>query len=170
MSKYYLTHDSSKCVSCEACEVQCKVHHNLPVGPNLCQIQRLSPEESSDPLDENFVFMSCFHCDEAACLDVCPTTAIRRREKDGIVHIEPVLCIGCTSCMSACAWGAIQWNPETKKATKCDHCMDRLDEGLKPSCVTVCLTSCLDYVPEEELPPGISKYIVTANGHPEVIK
>ena len=170
MSKYYLTHDASKCVSCQACEVQCKTHHNLPVGPNLCQIQRLSPEEIHDPLNESFVFMACFHCEEAACLDVCPTTAIQRREKDSIVHIEAALCIGCRSCMTACAWGAIQWNPDTKKATKCDLCMDRLDAGLKPSCVTVCLTSCMDFVPEEELPAGIKKYIVTANGHPEVIQ
>ena len=57
MSKYYLTHKSEKCVACQACEVQCKTHHGLPQGPNLCQIERLQPESSNDPLNQGFVFM-----------------------------------------------------------------------------------------------------------------
>ncbi len=170
MSKYYITHNPERCVACEACEVQCKTHHDLPPGPNLCQIQRIEPEGSTDPLDQGFVFMPCFHCEEAACMHVCPTGAIKRREKDGIVHIESALCIGCKSCITACAWGACQWNPETKKAVKCDYCMDRLDAGLKPSCVTVCLTSCLDFVPADQLPERLSKHIIQEVGHPEVIK
>ena len=170
MSKYYLTHNQDRCVACEACEVQCKTHHDLSPGPNLCKIERIEPKDSNDPLDQGFVFMPCFHCEEAACLHVCPTGAIRRREKDDIVHIEPTLCIGCKSCITACAWGAVQWDSETKKAVKCDLCMDRLDAGLKPSCVTICLTSCLDLVPADQLPERLSKHIIQAVGHPEVIK
>jgi len=170
MSKYYLTHNQDRCVACESCEVQCKTHHTLSPGPNLCQIERIEPKDSTDPLDQGFVFMPCFHCEEAACMHVCPTGAIRKREKDGIVHIESTLCIGCKSCITACAWGSVQWDPETKKAVKCDLCMDRLDAGLKPSCVTVCLTSCLDLVPADQLPERLSKHIIKPVGHPEVIK
>ena len=170
MSQYYLIHKAENCVACLACEVQCKTYHGLSAGPNLCRIERLQPDAGNDPLGQGFVFMPCYHCDEAACLDVCPTGAIRRREKDGIVHIEPALCIGCKSCITACAWGACQWNPETNKAVKCDYCMDRLDAGLKPSCVTVCLTSCLDFVTVDQLPDRLGKHIDKAAGHPEVIK
>ncbi|HMK65946.1 MAG TPA: 4Fe-4S dicluster domain-containing protein, partial [Thermodesulfobacteriota bacterium] len=35
----------------------------------------------------------------------------------------------------------------TGKAVKCDYCRDRLDAGLKPACVTKCLTQCLDFGP-----------------------
>jgi len=166
----YLTHNAKKCVACQACEVQCKTHHDLPPGPNLCRIERLEPETGTDPLGQGFVFMACFHCDEAACMDVCPTGAIRRRKKDGIVHIESALCIGCRSCIIACAWGACQWNPRTNKAVKCDYCMDRLDAGLKPSCVTICLTSCLDFVPADQVPERLGKHLDQGAGHPEVIK
>jgi Fe-S-cluster-containing dehydrogenase component len=54
--------------------------------------------------------------------------------------------------MSACPWGAPQWNPETGKVVKCDYCMDRIDQGLKPVCVTVCTTQCLNFGRANELP------------------
>ena len=170
MSQYYLSHDAKNCVDCQACEVQCKTHKGLSIGPNPCSVQCIEPDIGIDPIGQGYVFMPCYHCEEAACMSVCPTTAIRRREKDGIVHIESSLCIGCKSCITACAWGACQWDPETLKAVKCDYCMDRLDEGLKPSCVTICLTSCLDLVPADEMPEQLSKHFDKEAGHPEVIK
>ena len=52
--------------------------------------------------------------------------------------------------MVACPWGAVQWNPETEKVVKCDFCKDRVDQGLKPVCVTVCTTGCLSFNELEE--------------------
>ena len=34
---------------------------------------------------------------------------------------------------------------ETGKAVKCDFCMERVDQGLNPACVTVCTTHCLQF-------------------------
>jgi Na+-translocating ferredoxin:NAD+ oxidoreductase RNF subunit RnfB len=62
------------------------------------------------------------------------------------------LCIGCKSCITACPWGACQWNPATNKAVKCDYCKDRVDQGLKPACVTKCLTQCLQFGEATRLP------------------
>jgi Fe-S-cluster-containing dehydrogenase component len=89
--------------------------------------------------------MPCFHCEKPWCVAACPTGAMQKREKDGIVFVESALCVGCKSCMVACPWGTPQWNPETGKAAKCDYCRDRVDAGLKPACVTKCLTQCLDF-------------------------
>ncbi len=47
--------------------------------------------------------------------------------------------------------GAPQWNPETGKVVKCDYCMDRLDQGLLPACVSKCVTHCLSFGRVEEL-------------------
>ena len=48
--------------------------------------------------------------------------------------------------------GPPQWDPVTKKVVKCDYCKDRLDEGLKPACVTTCVTGCLSFGPADEVP------------------
>ena len=65
--------------------------------------------------------------------------------------MEPSLCVGCKSCITACPWGAPQWHPETGKVVKCDYCMDRVDQGLKPACVTKCVTHCLHLRRAEQL-------------------
>jgi Fe-S-cluster-containing dehydrogenase component len=70
---------------------------------------------------------------------------MQKRGKDGIVFIDKDLCVGCKTCVSACPWGAPQWNSKTGKVEKCDYCMDRLDAGLKPACVSTCTTGCLDF-------------------------
>ena len=48
--------------------------------------------------------------------------------------------------------GTPQWDPATKKVVKCDYCMDRLDAGLQPACVTKCVTGCLSFGVTNELP------------------
>jgi len=96
--------------------------------------------------------MPCFHCENPWCVAACPTGAMQRREKDGIVFVDHKLCVGCKTCISACPWGAPQWNPELGKVVKCDYCMDRIDQGLKPACVTVCTTHCLSFNVTEKMP------------------
>jgi Fe-S-cluster-containing dehydrogenase component len=70
---------------------------------------------------------------------------MQKRPADGIVFVEPALCVGCKSCLGACPWGAPQWDAESGKVVKCDYCKDRVDAGLKPACVAKCLTHCLDF-------------------------
>jgi Fe-S-cluster-containing dehydrogenase component len=70
---------------------------------------------------------------------------MQKRPKDGIVFVDESLCVGCKTCITACPWGAPQWNPDTGKVVKCDFCMDRLDRGLEPACVTKCVTKCLHF-------------------------
>ena len=152
MSKYYLLQDSERCIGCMACEVHCKSNKSLPIGPALCKNLSVGPVMVNNVPRVRFVFMPCFHCEEPWCLNVCPSGAIQKRASDGIVFIEPGLCIGCKSCITACPWGACQWDPETAKAVKCDYCKDRLDAGLKPACVTKCLTQCLEFGAAEKLP------------------
>jgi Fe-S-cluster-containing dehydrogenase component len=152
MSKYFLLQDSERCIGCLGCEVHCKTNKNLPVGPALCKNMSVGPVAVKEIPRVRMVFMPCFHCEEPWCLNVCPSGAIQKRSSDGIVFIEPSLCIGCKSCITACPWGACQWNPAATKAVKCDYCMDRLDEGLKPACVTKCLTQCLEFGTADKLP------------------
>jgi NADPH-dependent glutamate synthase beta subunit-like oxidoreductase/Fe-S-cluster-containing dehydrogenase component len=80
---------------------------------------------------------------------------MKKRQRDGIVYVDPLLCIGCKTCIAACPWGSVQWNPEKRQAVKCDFCMDRVDRGLKPACVTVCTSHCLEFATIGQKMPGL---------------
>lgn len=148
--RYYLFHDAERCIGCYSCELHCKMKNNLPIGPRLCRIIEIGPRIRNNTLRMDFHFLPCFHCELPFCAHVCPTGAIQKRSKDGIVFVEPSLCIGCKCCIAACPWGVPQWNPETGKVVKCDYCIDRVDRGLKPACVTGCLTQCLHFGPVDQ--------------------
>ena len=152
MSMYTLRHDEANCIGCQACEVHCKTNKGLVAGPAPCKIISVGPVDVGGQPRTRHVFMPCFHCEEAWCIKACPTGAMQRREKDGIVHVQSSLCVGCKSCIAACPWGAPQWDPATNKVVKCDYCMDRLDAGLQPACVTKCVTGCLSFGVANELP------------------
>jgi Fe-S-cluster-containing dehydrogenase component len=73
------------------------------------------------------------------------------KREDGIVYIDHQKCVGCMACAGACFWSIPELNRETKKAVKCDYCMDRVDAGLKPACVTKCTTRALRFVRIQEM-------------------
>ncbi len=105
---------------------------------------------------------SCQHCDNPACMPVCPTGAIAR-DAGGEVLIRADLCTGCGACVTACPWDNIQLaprpaapaprpadEPAARVAVKCDLC-----HGLGgPACVSACPTEAIVRVrPDEALAP-----------------
>jgi anaerobic dimethyl sulfoxide reductase subunit B (iron-sulfur subunit) len=97
------------------------------------------------------VSYSCMHCVAPACIASCPTSAIVKREEDGVVYIMEDVCIGCGACVIACPYGAPRMDMEKGVAGKCNFCMDLLDAGENPACVDSCLMRCLEYGDIEEL-------------------
>ena len=145
MSKYYIYQDVNRCIGCFSCESHCKTKNSLPPGPRLSQIIAVGPKLVNNLPRMAYIFVPCFHCENPWCVAACPSGAMQKRAKDGIVFVDPTICVGCKSCITACPWGAPQWNPETGKVVKCDYCMDRIDQGLEPACVTKCITKCLHF-------------------------
>ena len=130
MEKISLVFDKKTCMGCHSCEVACKQEHGLGVGPRLIRVI----EESSD-----FYPIYCHHCTKAPCGESCPKEAISRNEQ-GIVLIDNERCTGCRECMEACPFGAMQFDDQQEIAIKCDLCVHRLAEDLRPACMGVCPT------------------------------
>jgi carbon-monoxide dehydrogenase iron sulfur subunit len=53
--------------------------------------------------------------------------------------------------MMACPFGHPVYDPSSKIVIKCDHCPDRMKEGLPPACVEACPTGALRYGKVEEI-------------------
>ena len=69
---------------------------------------------------------SCLHCEEPACVTVCPTGASYKRAEDGIVLVNEELCIGCKLCSWACPYGAREFDADDGVMKKCTLCIDRI--------------------------------------------
>ena len=61
-----------------------------------------------------------------------------------MVILNTANCDGCRNCLGICPFDAIHISPETGKIDKCNMCADRLDQGMKPACVSACITNALD--------------------------
>ena len=128
--------DNRKCIGCHACTVACKAEHDVPIGVNRTWVKYIEKGEFPNTR-RLFSVMRCNHCEDAPCVDICPTTALFHRE-DGIVDFDGRRCIGCKSCMQACPYDALYIDPETETAAKCNYCAHRVDISLEPACVNVC--------------------------------
>ncbi|MBL8062463.1 MAG: dimethylsulfoxide reductase subunit B [Anaerolineales bacterium] len=150
--------DLNKCSGCKACQIACKDKSNLPVGVRW---RRVFQYEGGEWINQNgqmipsnvyaySVSSACMHCAKPICMEVCPTSAISKRD-DGIVLINADICIGCRYCSWACPYGAPQFNEELNVMTKCDMCHDLVDKGERPACVESCPYRAMDFGPLNEL-------------------
>ena len=128
--------DQSRCIGCHACTTACKSENAVPVGVTRTYVK--SVDVGTFPQARRFFQVTrCNQCEDAPCVDACPTAAMFKRP-DGIVDFNKQVCIGCKACIAACPYDAIFINPEDHSAEKCNFCAHRVDSGLEPACVVVC--------------------------------
>jgi len=146
--------DQTRCTGCCACVVACKDWHDVPAGP-ASWIRVKTIEKGRFPnLFVAFLPNICFHCENPACVESCPTGAISKQPDTGIVTIDQEACLGatCHLCKDNCPYDAPQFRDgEDAKMEKCDLCLDRLAEGKKPICIDGCPMRALDAGPMEYL-------------------
>lgn len=130
-------------MGCHTCEIACKDKNNLKAGPRFRRVMHVEGGEFPD-VYAYFVNMSCNHCSYPACVPVCPTGALFKRVQDGIVDMDSTLCIGCRRCEAACPYGAPQYDVHEGIVKKCNFCVDEIEAGRKPYCVSACLMRVLD--------------------------
>ena len=148
----------ANCTGCKACEIACKDRKDLPVGVRWRRVYEYGGGEWIEDGDQMvpsgvfnyFVSTACMHCEKPICMEVCPASAISKRD-DGIVVIDPKACIGCRLCSWACPYGAPQFNEESNVMTKCDMCVELQAIGEQPACVAACPYRALEFGDIEEL-------------------
>jgi anaerobic dimethyl sulfoxide reductase subunit B (iron-sulfur subunit) len=150
MKQYSFSFDVNRCSGCMSCIVACLDENDLPGdSPSFRHVTQM--EKGQYPfVGISFFSISCLHCGDAPCLMVCPTGAISKRDKDGVVEVNQDLCIGCHSCALACPFGAPQF-PEGVRMSKCHFCIDRVEHDLEPACVRVCPGKAIGFGPVDEL-------------------
>lgn len=157
MSGYAFYFDSSACSGCKTCQMACKDKHGLPLGSLWRRVYEVAGgdwkragEAWNSSVFAYSVSLSCNHCEQPICLEVCPARAITKRP-DGIVLIDQDKCLGCQYCSWACPYGAPQYDAEAGHMAKCTFCADEVDAGRPPSCVAACPLRALEFGDREEL-------------------
>ena len=136
MTRFGFVIDQRRCIGCHACTVACKAEHGVELGVFRTWVKYIETGQFPDTR-RHFSVLRCNHCTDAPCVEVCPVTALYKRE-DGIVDFDPTRCIGCKACMNACPYDALYIDPDSQTAAKCNFCAHKVDVGLKPACETVC--------------------------------
>lgn len=133
--------DLSACTGCKTCMVACLDGHDLLPGqpwrrvceysggewsrlPNNCYVQNVFAY---------YVPISCNHCQQPVCVQVCPT-GVMHKNANGVVCVDYVRYVDSRYCDLNCPYSAPQYSPVLVKMTKCDFCLDQLDSGLNPLC------------------------------------
>ena len=164
MSRYGMAIDVKRCLGCHACEIACKVANNVPHGVFWNRVLTEGGAYPDAPAGEfpNYSLrsyaVSCQHCENPACVKVCPVGATYKDPETGVVRQDYDKCIGCRMCMSACPYTGVRsfnWEepqyaigqpmgsldiPQHQKQVveKCTMCWHRLAQGEKPACIEPC--------------------------------
>lgn len=164
MTRLGMVIDLKSCIGCHACAVACKMNNNLPKevwynrvhtdgGDYMDTARGTYPND----LHREHYPVTCQHCSNAACAEVCPTGATSIGE-DGVVSVDHEECIGCGSCIKACRYDVRtlvesepeyvvefalgDWDAPAHKAgvvEKCTFCANRRERGEVPACMDLCL-------------------------------
>jgi len=144
--------EQNMCMGCKACQVACKDKNNLDIGQlfrKVTETEGGSYSESGNGITHNvysyWTSLSCNHCENPVCVEVCPTGAMYKRKDDGIVLVNKEVCIGCGTCEVACPYDAPVLNAKEQKMGKCDFCVDQIIQGKDPYCVGACPVRAIHY-------------------------
>lgn len=193
MTRLGMAIDMSRCFGCHTCEATCKVANNLPIEMVYNRVLTVGGEAvdtaggTYEQPELEFFPVQCQHCENPACLDVCPTGATIKRD-DGIVYVDMELCIGCESCISACPYEGVRVllegeptyyldvvvgefdAPVHKGGTveKCTFCYNLIDRGEVPACMQCCPGRARFWGDLDDPDSEISQYLATRE--PELLQ
>ncbi|MFO7674174.1 MAG: 4Fe-4S dicluster domain-containing protein [Lutibacter sp.] len=162
--KFVMVIDLAKCKNALKCQVACNKQHYITGDHAWLKVYKMQEDADTAPY---WMPTTCMHCDQPACVTVCPVDATFKR-RDGLVLIDNERCIGCRFCMAACPYSTRVFNwkepnqgeitmlmdmenqtehhspeftglPSVKGTVdKCDFCPHAIKDNVLPHCVTAC--------------------------------
>ena len=187
--RYGMVIDLSKCVGCNSCTVACKQANATPPGVFWSKV--LLYETGDYPQARlHFLPMLCMHCQDAPCLEACPTGATYRGE-GGLVLVDDDRCVGCRYCIMACPYEARSYNSAQPREyytgqgpteyeevsyeqhpkgaiEKCNFCAPRLRVGKAPACVATCPTEARIFGDLDDPESEVSKLVASGLARPRL--
>ncbi len=161
---FHFTADN--CIGCHACEAACSEKNDLPAHLSFRSVGYVEGGTYPSFTRMN-ISMACNHCDDPVCLKGCPTGAYTEHPEYGAVIQDPDICFGCGYCTWVCPYNAPQLDPVAGHVEKCNMCVDRLEVGLKPACVSACLGNALDFGVIENVPANREQIKTQIPGFPD---
>ncbi len=112
MTRLAIAIDLSRCTGCNTCAMACKMQNNVPMGMTWnrvlnenCEFE-VGVQGTYPSISRSHLPIACQHCENPACLRVCPTGATYKDDK-GRVEIDYEKCVSCGQCLVNCPFGAI---------------------------------------------------------------
>ena len=174
--RYGMVIDLNRCIGCDACSIACKIENATPPGVFWSRVFQL--EEGTYPdVKRTYIPRLCMHCENPACITVCPTEATYK-DPDGFVRVDEDKCIGCHACILACPyqaryfndgqyyfsngtspWGEAYEGHREGTVAKCTFCPHLVEKGLDPACVQACPTAARIFGDAEDPKSEVSQLI-----------
>lgn len=145
--------NADNCIACHACETACSEKNDNPAHQAFRSVGFIEGGTFPNVSRLN-ISLACNHCDDPVCLKGCPTRAYTKFAEYGAVLQNPDICFGCGYCTWVCPYNAPQLDQAKGVVSKCNMCVDRLEVGLKPACVSACVGKALDFGVVETIPEG----------------
>jgi len=117
MAKILRADQMKKCIGCYSCMLACARTLQHDFSPRKAAIQI----RSVGGLQSRLVVDICRGCSDPPCARACNCGALNARMGGG-VRFNKEKCIGCGSCVGACAAGAIRFDEDTKLPIICIQC------------------------------------------------
>jgi formate dehydrogenase gamma subunit len=163
--RYSMMIDLATCVGCRACVSACKEQWDSGPGAARDWVHTYETGTRGRDLAVTFYPGLCMQCAEHPCTTDCPTGATFMNAQ-GVVVVDPNVCIGCGNCISNCPYGARHFDPDKGIVEKCNLCQPFVARGEQPACVATCLAECRVFGDLDDPASTIARLVREKNARP----
>ena len=129
-----------RCMLCHSCILACQMDSLSVSDPQKIPFHKKPPQRIRITFSRGTPWVwKCQHCLSAPCVEACVSGSLTAMEGGTGVIQHPETCVGCGSCLLVCPYGALSYDEDEKRVTKCNLCL----EEDTPSCVKACQSGAL---------------------------